>query len=128
MNKFKVKIIKADRYIDSYDDYYSSSILYPAAGDWEEVTAAERDEIREAISYANGSRNRSLDGYYILVEYNEDIINEVFESARDFKEKMRREKEREEKRKAEEKRKRDEKAKERKRKQLEKLKKELGEG
>lgn len=120
----KVKVIRADRAIDTYDDYYSRNVFYPAAGDWEEMTNKEYMELSEAVQYAN---SQSRDGYYFLVEYGDHIIEDVFKSASDFKEKMRKAQERDEKRKAEEKRKKEERAQERKRKQLEKLKRELGE-
>jgi hypothetical protein len=120
----KVKVIRADHVVDTYDDYYGRDVFCPVAGDWEEMTEQEIIELREALGYAN---RQTKDGYYFLVEYNDAMIEDIFKSAADFKEKMRKQQEREEKRKAEEKRKRDEKAQERKRKQLEKLKKELGE-
>lgn len=122
---FKVKILRSESIIDSYDDYYTRSVFYPVSGDWDEVTAQEREKIREAIRYANSKRNR--DGYYFMVEYSEDFTDEVFASAQDFLEKQRKAQEREERRKEEERRKKEERALERKRKQLEKLKKELGE-
>ena len=123
MNKVKVKIIKTSYYI--YDDYEQMSAIYPMTIDWEEVTVAERNEIAEAVAYAN-AQNKNRDFHYVLIEYHDSCREEVFTLASQFKEKMKREKELEEQKKAEAKRKREEKALERKRKQLEKLKKELG--
>jgi len=123
--KFKVKILRSESIVDSYDDYYTRSVFYPVSGDWDEVTAEEREKIREAIRYANSKRNR--DGHYFMVEYSEDFHDEVFAGARDFLDKQRKAQEREEKRKKEEARKKAERAQERKRKQLERLKQELGE-
>jgi hypothetical protein len=120
----KVKVIKSEMNI-SYDDCYASSIFYPAAGDWEEVSDSGYKELQEAVSYANRA---SGNGRYFLIEYSDNINEEVFKSASDFKSKMLKQRQKEEKAKEEAKRKRDEKALERKRKQLEKLKKELEEG
>lgn len=121
---FKVKIIKSMCYIDSHDDYYSASLFYPVAGDWEEVTFKEKLELEDAIRYANSTVR---EGRYFLVEYSDDIREEVFKGAKDFLDKMEKERKKEELRKQEYARKKEEKAQERKRKQLEKLKKELGE-
>lgn len=121
----KVKIIKASSQFD-YDGYYESSLFHPVAGDWEEVSDKEYGEIRDALLYANRESNR--DFHYIIVEYSEKTKDEMFASASDFKEQMKKKKEKENKAREVAKQKRDEKAQERKRKQLEKLKKELGEG
>lgn len=98
------------------------------ADDWEEVSDKDYYEMQDAVRYAN---NKAKNGYYFLVEYYDDLKDEVFKSASEFKEKMLKQKEREEKAREkareEAKKKREEKAQERKRKQLEKLKKELGE-
>lgn len=118
----KVKIIKSSHHVDYYGDDHNS--LYPMAGDWEEVSDNEYYEMQDAVRYAN---NKAKNGYYFLVEYYDDLKDEVFKSASEFKEKMLKQKEREEKAREEAKKKREEKAQERKRKQLEKLKKELGE-
>lgn len=123
METFKVKVIRSDTYIDSYDDYYTRSVFYPVAGDWQEVTVEEREQIREAINYANRKSSTS----YILIEYNENTLDEMFADAKDFMDKMRKAEKREQEQLKKLKREREEKAKERKRKQLEKLKKELGE-
>lgn len=124
METYKVKVIRGDHLVDGYDDYYTRSVFYPVAGDWQEVTAEERERIREAISYAN---RKVGTGFYFLIEYNENTLDEMFADAKEFADKMRKVQEKEEARRAEEKRKRDEKSAERKRKQLEKLKRELGE-
>lgn len=121
----KVKILKATPQIDC-DGYYESSLFHPVAGDWEEVSDEEYREIRDALLYANQTSNR--DFRYIIVEYSEETKEEMFSSASDFKEKMKKKKEKQDRAREDAKRKRDEKAQERKRKQLEKLKKELGEG
>lgn len=121
----KVKILKATSQFD-YDRYYESALFHPVAGDWEEVSDKEYNEIRDALRYANQSS--SHDFHYIIVEYSEETKEEMFSSASDFKEQMKKKKEKEDKAREDAKRKRDEKAQERKRKQLEKLKKELGEG
>ena len=121
---FKVKVLRSEtRY--GYDDYDSQCHLYPVSIDWEEVTATRREEIRQAIYNAN-QMNRSS-GYYLMVEYNEDTMTEMFAVASAFAEKIRKEKEKAEQAKAADKAKRDAKAAERKRKQFEKLKRELGE-
>lgn len=122
----KVKIIKSTIYVDTYDDYYTRNVLYPAAGDWQEVDDAEYEEIRMAVQHANKNK-KNHDGVYVLVEYSDEISTEVFTSARNFKEKILRQKAREEKKKAEAKAKREATARDRKKKQLEKLKAELGE-
>jgi hypothetical protein len=123
METYKVKVLRCDLIVDNYDDYYTRSVFYPVAGDWQEVTAEEREQIREAIRYANRKTNAS----YVLIEYNENTVDEMFADAKDFMDKMRQAEKREQARREEEKRKREEKSQERKRKQLEKLKKELGE-
>lgn len=120
----KVKVILASAYIDDYDDLYSHTVLYPAAGDWEEIDDKDYTKLAQAVAYAN---SRNPKGRYVLIEYSEDTMEVMFKSASDFIKKMEKD-EADRKRKAEEaKRKREEKAMERKRKQLEKLKKELGE-
>lgn len=120
----KVKVIRGDRAIDTYDDYYTRSIFFPASGDWEEMNNQEYMDLQEAVRYAN---MQSRDGsYYFTIEYTENMIEDVFQSASDFKRKMREREKKENERKEAERRRRDEKAKERKRKQLEKLKRELG--
>lgn len=121
----KIKILKATPKVDC-DDYYDGSILHPSTGDWDEVTDSEFYDIQDMVRYAN-SHNSNKDFKYILVEYHERILKEVFETASEFKNYMKKQKEKQEKAAAEAKRKREEKAQERKRKQLEKLKKELGE-
>jgi superfamily II RNA helicase len=119
-----VKILKSTHHID-YDGYYQSALFHPVAGDWEEVSDDEYNDIQEAVRYAN----QKAHGFrYVLIEYSEDTNDQVFKAASDFKKQMKKEKEKEEKAREDAKRKRDEKAQERKRKQLEKLKKELGEG
>jgi hypothetical protein len=123
METFKVKVIRCERLIDNYDDYYTRSVFYPVAGDWQEVTAEEREQIREAVRYAN----RKTDASYVLIEYNENTLDEMFADAKDFMDKIRKIEKREQERREAERLKREEKAQERKRKQLEKLKKELGE-
>lgn len=124
MNTIKVKVIKSSANIgsDYYDDY---ARLYPVSTDWEEVTLEEANEIQDAVRYAN-MNNKSSD-YYIFLEYNEDVVDEVFKLASQFKTDLLYKKALEEKRAADAKAKRDAQAQERKRKQLEKLKKELGE-
>lgn len=49
MDTVKVKIIKTSTFVDSYDDYYTKTVLYPATVDWEEVTYERRNEIAEAV-------------------------------------------------------------------------------
>ena len=124
MDLFKVKVLRSDTSY-SYDDYDSRNLLYPVSMDWEEVTATRREEIRQAIYDANQMRRNG--GYYFMVEYNEETMNELFADASAFADKVRKEREREIKRKADAARVKDEKAVERKRKQLEKLKREFGE-
>lgn len=127
-DKVKVKVIKSSHYIEGYGGYEDNAfnILYPVSTDWEEVIPIEREEIAEAVRYANHQRTQNGE-HYVMLEYNDDIRNEVFDLASKFKEKMEKEKARDEARKEEAARKRLEKAEERKRKQFEKLKKELGE-
>jgi hypothetical protein len=119
----KVKVIRSEYNLSSYDDYHSTNILFPATEDWDEVTDVECEEIREAIRYANMSQRN---GQYFLVEYSDTTVADVFKSAKAFRDKMEKDRKKEEKAREDAKRKRDEKALERKRKQLEKLKKELG--
>ena len=124
----KIKIIASATHhlsADYYGDYYDSvTVLYPAAGDWEEVTDKEYQEYQEAVMYAN---MKAREKHYVLIEYSDSITPDVFKSAKEFKEKQKRDKEREEQKKAEAKKKREESALKRKQKQLEKLKRELGE-
>jgi len=118
----KVKIIKAHVIYD-YDGYQDNTLFYPVAGDWEEVNQKEYLEIKDAIKYANMN---SSDVKYLLIEYSENTKDEMFKSASDFKDKIKKREEAEQKQKEEAKQKREEKAMERKKKQLEKLKRELG--
>ena len=119
----KVKIIKSNYGIDSYED--TNSVLYPCTEDWEEVNDTEYEEIRQAVAYSNLRRNTN--SYYMLIEYSDEVNSEVFRRAANFVAAQQKEKELLEKRKEDAKLKREEKNVERKRKQLEKLKKELGE-
>ena len=118
----KVKVILASS--DFCYECDGKHNIHPISTEWEEVDDEEYDAIRSAVSYANVSMN----GYskYVLVEYHDDIMSEVFRKSSEFAEKMAKKEAAEKKRAAEAKRKRDEKARERKLKQLEKLKKELG--
>jgi len=121
-DKRKVKVIKSDYQIDNYDDYYSQSVLYPVGGDWTEVTQKEYQEISEALHWANQKRHQ-----YILVEYDDNTVDEMFKDALDFKDTIKKRKEKEQRAKEIAAEKKAKAAKERKRKQLEKLKAEFGE-
>lgn len=124
----KVKILYSKFFADNYDGYYDTSVLFPAAGDWDEVDDKEYAELSEAVAYANCMPStKQREGKYFLVEYSDTMREEVFRSTAEFKQKMIEAQRKDAERAAEEKRKRDEKAQERKRKQLEKLKRELGE-
>lgn len=125
-NKVKVKILKIYNMI--YDDYYSinQSIMYPATLDWEEIDEEQLTEVKNAIASANAMMQNN-DFTYVLISYNENMKDEVFNLASEFRRKIEREEEQRKQKALEAKKKREKKALERKRKQLEKLKEELGE-
>lgn len=121
----KVKILKVDASV-YYDDCEPRQLFYPVVEDWDEVTDEEYEEIRQAVYIANYNYNREYK--YLLIEYTEETMHEMFKSAKTFTEKMKKEEQKRLRAAEEAKKRREEKALERKRKQLEKLKKELGDG
>lgn len=101
--------------------WYDEEKVIPAST-WTEVTDEELRELYDAVQYANSDYNSGW-RYHILERV--DNFQEVFESAKIFTEKMKKEKAASEKRAADAKAKREATSLARKKKQLEKLKKEL---
>lgn len=120
---FKVKIISCESYLYDWHEYENRNVFFPITSDWEEVDENEKQEIEEAIRYANSLQSKKK---YYLIEYYDGIKTEVFEKASQFKKQLNKRKQDEEKRKAEAKLKKEASALNRKKKQLEKLKRELG--
>jgi hypothetical protein len=77
----KVKVIKSSTVLFDDDSDYSS--LYPATLDWEEMDEAGIAALRLAIDYANQYRQGSAN--YVLVEYSDRNVEEVFRLASEFK-------------------------------------------
>ena len=124
----KVKIIKEYTTYYDYDDYSSTSVLYPYTEDWEEVDQETIDKLKSSMYKANMKRDINKDGHFRLVEYSEEYTPElIFKLASEWLKEQEAIAEKERLKNEAAKKKREEQALERKRKQLEKLKKELDE-
>jgi hypothetical protein len=128
----KIKIFKVWDGARNYSYAVSDEIISVAGIDWWEVDDQKFEELRETILDANKANNyrkrRNQTNYnYIMVEKCEDgIEQEIYDSAQEYLDGQKAEKEKWLKQQEAEKRRKEKAKQERKRKQLEKLKKELG--
>lgn len=121
----KVKIFKL--YDGGCYECDAENILAAASVDWEEVTGAEFEKLRDAVYYANRYTltNSSRGFNYCLITHEEESIQEVYSSYSVFLEEQREKEATEKAKKAAAVKKKNETSLERKKKQLEKLQKEL---
>lgn len=127
-----MKEILLVKVIDQYYEYDVGHMVAQATGEheWVQMEDEEASELREAVNYMNRSCNRAgMDEQYVVIEkpQQEETIQHVFKTVKEFKEAQMKKIEAERKKKEQERelRKQNELAK--KQRQLEKLKKELGE-
>ena len=116
----RIKIIKQARFNTCYECDNTASA---GVTNWEEIPDEEYAKIRDAVTWANLNRKDDWT-YFILVEAEDR--QDIFASAQEFHDELKRIKEQREAEAAARKAKRAESSRQRKLKQLERLQKELG--